>query len=168
MGRKIIVKDADFSANACGEEIIEKTYKWYIDECPSDVSNARPANVVNGGWAYYDTNNNKLRGKKINCVKFIPATAGTLLIYKSKSLSSQGEQIAEINITEEQLQQPTIYYFSDALIADDEYLIVGKAQTVGSFYFLASGGEGFYSKIPSLPSQNANDILGLSVGYYGY
>lgn len=167
MGRKIIVKDADFSANACGEEIIEKTYHWYIDECPSDASNARPAYVVNGGWAYYDTNNNKLRGKKINCIKFIPATVGILLFYKSSSLSSRGEQIAEINITEEQLQKPTIYQFSDVLIADDEYLIVGKAQSVGSFYFLGSGGEGFYSKIPSSPTKNMNTILGLSVGYYG-
>lgn len=177
MGKIILLPPSygvDFSRNAMetiqqppNPPSVEGTYHWYIDECPSDVSNARPANVANGGWAYYDTNNNKLRGKKINRVKFIPANAGTLLFYKSKSLHSQGEQIAEINITEEQLQKPTIYQFSAALIADDEYLIVGKVQTVGSFYFLASG-EGFYSQIPRSPSPNANATLGLSVGYYGY
>lgn len=177
MGKIILLPPSygvDFSRNAMetipqppNPPSVERIYHWYIDECLSDVSNARPANVVNGGWAYYDTNNNKLRGKKINCVKFIPATAGALLFYKSSSLSSQGEQIAEINITEEQLQKPTIYQFSDVLIADDEYLIVGKIQSVGLFYFLASG-EGFYSRIPQQATPNANATLGLSVGYYGY
>ncbi len=179
MGKIILLPSsiaADFSRNAIGtipkppevDPPSEVTYHWYIDECLSEIdSNAKPANAQNGGWAFVESTNAKLFNKTINRIKFIPAVAGILNLYKSLKMNVAGEKIAQIEISSADIDTVKIYSFPNVEIDNDEILFIGESQTTGSFYFNNSEGDGFYSKVQSSKGWNADISLGISIGFYG-
>lgn len=162
MGKRLIIKGADFSKNAIGI-IIEPA--WYIDQILPNISTAKKANVVNGGWAFSDTDNAKLQGRVINSVQFYAAAAGVLNFYKG-ALGSNGTKIGSITISPSQVNTKVIATFTPVTINSGEYLMIGEANTKGSIYFQPNvKGISFYSKAQSSPSISDGFSLGISVGY---
>lgn len=162
MGKRLIIKGADFSENAIGTGAKPV---WYIDQILPDISTALKANVVNGGWAFSNTDNAKLQGRVINSVKFYPATDGVLNFYKG-ALGSNGTKIGSITISPSQVGTRVIATFTPVTINSGEYFMIGEANTKGSIYYCQNLDDiSFYSKAQSSPTLVKSSSLGISVGY---
>lgn len=93
MGKRLIIKGADFSANAIGSTpLYENT--WYTNQ--KDKYNSReistvgivPFNQASKCWALNDSQHSAMRGKPINAIRLMPSGFTTLNLYKVSSLSS--------------------------------------------------------------------------------
>lgn len=165
MGKSLVIKGADFSANGIPEHIPALT--WYIDSCINDAS-VSAANKANGGWAYFSEDNALLQGKTINRIKLIPSLEGTLNIYSADSLSGNKTLRATITILEEEKGNITTYSFQEFTLGANEIFVIGEANTEAGFKYRTTGGVGFYGKVPSASISTINgQNLNISVGYYG-
>lgn len=172
MGKRLIVPGADFYNNRVAQsEVYEKG--WFITEYSKFKSliTTATANVVNGGWAFGDSANSLIRGKRINSIKFRPSSSGTLNLYKG-NLGEAGELIASISITSDEVGVEVIKNFSPVDIGLSEYLIIGEANSQVGFYFYSASadsamdGYSFYSKAQSSSHTTANrSSLCFDVGY---
>lgn len=163
MGKNLIIKGADFSANKInGEPIQELTI--YLDQGIDSTIGASQANRTNGGWCFLETNNAKLQNKPINYVSFIPSNVGTLNFYKGAK-GSAGTLIASCNITSDDIDKIKIFTFDEITLSSSEFFIIGEANSAGGFYYKNSGGDGFYSKAQSSPTVASGALLGFKIGY---
>lgn len=147
---------------------------WYIDRCTNSPSpgSLYNANLVNGGWAYMETDQNILRGKKINRMKILPFQAGVFNIYRASSLNGPVTLAATITITADEIDNVTIYSFEEFTLGPSEFIVFGQSNSQGGFQYISYGGSsytGFYSKVPSSSPSEASSAneLNFSVGYYG-
>lgn len=170
MGKKLIIKDADFSANALDVRVIE----WYILSYTNYLESSQNiANVVNGGWAFVQATNALLIGKTINAIRFKAATSGTLNIYKGVLNSSEKTFIGSVNVTSSEVGQEVTKTFTPYTMGGNDYLIIGEPNSSASFYYQGSGvkptaaSHNFYTKVPSEWSlTTANNIeLCIDIGY---
>lgn len=170
MGKKLIIKDADFSANALDVRVIE----WYILSYTNYLgSSPNIANVVNGGWAFVQATNALLIGKTINAIRFKAATSGTLNIYKGILNSSEKTLIGSINVISSEVGQEVTKTFTPYTMGASDYLIIGEPNSSVSFYYMGSGVtpssnlHNCYTKVPSVWSlTTANNLeLCIDVGY---
>jgi hypothetical protein len=163
MGKKIIVKGADFSENAIYQDG-QQADGWLVTNYTTFASALTyAANVDNGGWAFIDEMSN-LRGKKINKIRFkasasgdFPILVGTacnnLLIVRIVSVSS-----SEVGSVVEKT-------FDELLVANTQLIGIGKANGAG-FYYAQDSGHSFYSKIPDNPTLVSGYVLGIDIGYF--
>lgn len=90
MGKRIIIKGADFLANAIGK--FEDT--WYTnqknkyEERELKASTLIKFNQASKYWAFNDDQQEAIRGKVINTVRLIPYNITTLNFYKVSSITS--------------------------------------------------------------------------------
>ena len=170
MGKTIVVKGADFSAN--GMTIIPAVH-WYVDECTASPSSGSllAANLANGGWVYSGNYDVLLRGKIVSRIKLIPSQAGTFNIYTTESsLSGAVTLRASITIDAADIGRETVYSFQEFSIPENGYIVFGEANSVGGFYYVGGGAgySGFYSKVPSNPTSTGTTAkVNISIGYYG-
>lgn len=169
MGKRLVLADADFSANGLAPEV---GVTWYVNECTDSPSTGslQPANLANGGWAHKNGLNSNLQGKTINRIKLIPSAAGQMNIYKTSSYSGAVTLLGSFNIPANRIGLVTVFEFQDINIGASDIFVLGEANSVGGFYFVSggSGYPGFYTKIPSSPlAVGAAYDMNISVGYYG-
>lgn len=134
MGKKIIIKGADFSENGmlAGELV------WYFEK-GFDKAIYNVSKTGSSAWALTDTEASILYGKTINRIKFIPAATGTFRIYKTSSLSSLGELVAEVAIDASLVRTVVTASFDDVVVANGERFVFPDnmpyvAETDASFY----------------------------------
>ena len=166
MGKKLIIKGADFSENAVDVRVIE----WYITQYTDYGGSASSVvNVVNGGWAYQSNHNSLIQGKLINALKFKAAAAGTLNLYKGKLNSTSKPQIGSVSVSQSEVGTAVIKTFTPYTMGANEYLIIGEPNSSASFYFTTQApadSSGFYTKVPSEWSSTALvSSLCVDVGY---
>ena len=170
MGKRLVIKDADFSANAVDVRIIE----WYILSYTNyDGSESHSiANVVNGGWAFVQTTNALIQGKTINALRFKAAGNGALNIYKGTLNSTSKTLIGTVNISSSEAGQEVTKTFTPYTMGANDFLIIGEPNSAGAFYYRGNisptgVSHNFYTKVPSEWSlTTANNLeLCFDVGY---
>lgn len=105
MGKRIIIKGADFSANAIGKNEIDA---WYTNQKTKyEERTIKPGtgltkfNQSSKYWAFNDKQQVAMRGKVINTVRLIPFNITALNFYKVSSITSAlpSTPIATANFT---------------------------------------------------------------------
>ena len=166
MGKKIIIKGANFTRNAIYNDgsLIPTQTVWYITSFTDTGAEklVNFANKANGGWAYKTNNNEKVQGKFINAVKFKAATAGTFNLYTGVEHGESTNLVASFQVEENEVGTVVTKKFETVFIGD-KFLIFGEAGTSATQYF-GPGAEGFYSKIPTSWVEYGGN-LGFDVGY---
>lgn len=137
MGKKLIIKGADFSTNG----IIESETTWYFSE-GLDISLGYTAAAASSAWALNDTNAALLYGKNINRIKFVPANTGNFRIYKTSSLSSLGDLVATINVVSGQQNTVVTARFDTVTVAQGERFVFPDLMKYGT-----KSGASFYKKV---------------------
>lgn len=90
MGKRIVIKGADFSANAIGKTEIDV---WYTDQ-KNKYEERQKGTILNKFnqaskyWAFNDEQQKAIRGKRINIIRLIPHNITTLNFYKVSSITS--------------------------------------------------------------------------------
>lgn len=158
MGKKIIIKGADFSENG----MMAGELTWYFekgfDKTIVDISTAGSS-----AWALTDTEASILYGKTINRIKFIPAAAGTFRIYKTSSLSSLGELVAEVVINTSQVRTVVTASFDDVVVANGERFVFPD-----NMPYAGESGASFYKRVGySNYSVVSNYRFPWAFGYFG-
>lgn len=180
MGKSLVIKGADFSANGIPQTT--PTLVWYINECRSTIQSGslNNAKLANGGWCFTDANNSLLQGKTINRIKFVPSQAGIINFYKSSSRSGPVTLVASLTVLAAHIGEVTEYELEEFTLGGAEYFIIGQANSAGGFKYYQNGDasftlSGFYSRVPSNPNpthpagETLSQVdLNISVGYYGY
>lgn len=162
MGKRLIIKGADFSQNG----IYSQVSLWYITGYDDNKSNlSSTANTANGGWAFGDTDQNKVRGKVINQIKFKVSAAGDFPIMKGSARNSMTEA-ASITIEQAEIGTVVTKTFTPVTVGESEYIAVGKPNGAGMYFTSSSSAtpSGFYTKVPSSPTSTTGN-LGVNVGF---
>lgn len=141
MGKRLIIKDADFSANAVYSGNIHWYYRGFSEFYGSE-SGSQVSGTNSGGWSLapmFDA----LRGKTINIVKGLAAAAGTFNFYKvaqePNTVTQLPERSAYITIQNSDVGKITTFTFNTPVsLADNEYLVCGEngLSGGGNFIFL--------------------------------
>lgn len=137
MGKRIIIKGADFSTN--GINVGETT--WYFNSGFAN-DNQHTAVSASSAWAQNDTDAAVLYGKTINRIKFMPAASGTFHIYKTSSLSSLGELVATLTISGEKVGTAVTAIFDDVLVAQGERFVFPDIMN-----YATKSGASFYKRV---------------------
>lgn len=124
------------------------------------------ANTANAGWAFCEADQQKVRGKTINVIRFKASAAGNFAILVGSSMTTCTQR-ANVVVAPEEVGQTVQKTFNEITIGADEYLVVGTPNGAGMYYGNGiDGAGGFYSQIPSNPSQSSlTSSIGVDVGY---
>ena len=163
MGKSLIIKGADFSANAV------KVLTWFMTENDTYESGAT-INVPAGFAAYCPYNDALLQGKTINCIKLKAGTAGTITLVKVSSNDASGvaTPIATITIDSEDVGNNVIKYFDDVQIGANDWFGIMATTDTGQFkYNSAESAPGYYQRAGTSNILLGSGSLALNVGYYG-
>ena len=137
MGKKIIIKGADFSENGMLAGELTLYFEKGFDKTIVNVST-----TGSSAWALTDTEASILYGKTINRIKFIPAAAGTFRIYKTSSLSSLGELVAQVTIDASQVGTVVTASFDDVVVANGERFVFPD-----NMKYVQESGASFYKRV---------------------
>lgn len=165
MGKSLIIKGADFSANAV------KVLTWFIIENDTYGSGAS-TNVPASFAAYCPLSGTALQGKAINCIKLKAATAGTITLVKVSSNDASGvaTPIATITIDADDIGNNVIKYFDDVQIGANDWFGIMATTDTGQFKYNPSGFDsnyGYYQKAGTASISQGTGSMALNVGYYG-
>lgn len=153
MGKKIIIKGADFSENRIYEILLA------ID-CNSDIESAHNNTNLNNS-PFADTRYAYLFNKHLVGVEFIPVKAGTLTIVSL--YDGVLTDVATINITSDRVGIKT-YFDVDITIRQNEIIGIGRNTDTGNFSFYIGESAGFIVRLGSETS--AQTSYGLAVNWY--
>lgn len=153
MGKSLIIKGADFSANGI-EVYIEH---WYVTLGTDLLTYIGPDPTNNSGsaaWSFSDDNNALVQGKTVNLIRFVPADAGEFKLFVLNSrTTSLGSPAATITVNSADVGNLTKYEFSDVQVGSSQYLcFVDPAQTVRMYYAISGqgiplpSGQSFYKR----------------------
>ena len=135
MGKRIVIKGADFSANAIDKTEIDA---WYTNqkikyEERELTSVLVKFSQVSKYWAFNDEQQEAIRGKVINIIRLIPYNFTTLHFYKVSSITSaipstpvatasftSGNKFIEVKLDKE------------ITLGSDEYLVFDNGVYVGT------------------------------------
>lgn len=158
MGKKIIIKGADFSENG----MLAGRLTWYFEK-GFDKKIINVSKTGSSAWALTDKEASTLYGKTINRIKFIPAAAGNFHIYKTSSLSSLGELVAEVVIDATEVGTVVTVSFDNVMVAYRERFVFPD-----NMPYADERGASFYKRVGySDYSVVSNYRFPWAFGYYG-
>lgn len=147
MGKRIVIKGADFFTNAIG-----KTETWYTnqktkyEERELKISAIVKFNQASKYWALNDAQQEAMRGNRINVIRLIPYHFTTLNFYKISSITSaipstpvatatftSGDKFIEVKLNKE------------IMLGNDEYLVFNNGCYVNTNERYAD--QNFYRKV---------------------
>lgn len=142
MGKAIIIKGADFSANA----IEKQKPKVLVDMFTEYVGNyITQANVTSAGWTWSDDIQKKYAGRIITRLSIAVKTAGEITVSKvSDVINGTPIEICKLSSTETGWLSFDVGPFE---IKSDEYLVLGSTIDTGNLGYLTTPSIGFYRKI---------------------
>lgn len=153
MGKKLVIKGADFSANCIVTEILA------ID-CTSDIEVASSVASIDAA-PFADSRYSALQGKEVVGVELKPSQVGTLSIVGLVSGTITTK--ATITITNEMVDVKT-YFPLSFNVGDNEIVGIAKTTDTGSFYYNGAQSDGFIVRLGTA-SQSTID-KGLAVNWY--
>lgn len=164
MGRKLIIKGADFSANA----VDDVTLTWYVNVEDDNTWGPNPAKNTSAGWCYPTSTESNFIGQPINMVKLKPSAVGTITLYKIPALGSAGTLVATINATQEQVNVLTTYMLpSTFVINSGEHLVLCDSTDTSFFMYKIKSGASFIKRAQYSDHANVSGYdLAFGVGYY--
>lgn len=129
MGKSLIIKGADFSANAIEGTGIVWDYQGFTENYGT-ATEYGPGGTVNGAWTIKAINE-ALRGKTVSVVRCVPKAAGVFNFYKVSTspdnLTTLPAVVAYITIPSASINQETNFELSTPItLASNEYLIFGE------------------------------------------
>lgn len=139
MGKNLIIKGADFSANA-----IAGVVTWYVNEYDQAVAAhltaSTDANIAYVGF----TPNYDFGGKTINILKFVAGRAGVISLWVGNSATdTSAVKVAEITITSEEVGTTVEKQFTAVNVPSGKKLWIGASTDTGRFkYAPATAGPG--------------------------
>lgn len=139
MGKNLIIKGADFSANA-----IAGVVTWYVNEYDQAVAAHLTASTnANSAYAGFAPNYD-FGGKTINILKFVAGQAGIISLWLGNSATDgSAVKVAEITITSEEVGTTVEKQFSPVTVPSGKKLWIGKSTDTGRFkYAPAASGPG--------------------------
>ncbi len=169
MGKKIIIKGADFSENG-----IAYTEQLFFDYYTKYGGGAQNATAANGGWAYGTPSAPYagLANKTINFVRFKGKKTGTLNFYRctDPTDSTTLHLVTSVEITA--ANQEVMHIFEPVTL-NNEYFVIGEANSSqGLPGYDGSSGGGTIPWIGKVPSASLSTFstkgLRIDVGYIDY
>lgn len=153
MGKSLIIKGADFSAN--GIEVYQE--HWYITlgtDLQDYIGPVPTYNSTSAAWSFSDANNTLIQGKTLNLIRFIPADSGEFKLFLLNSRTdSLGSPVATITVNSADVGNLTKYEFPDIQVGSSQYLcFVDPSQTVRMYYAISAtekplpSGQNFYKR----------------------
>lgn len=139
MGKNLIIKGADFSANAIAGQVT-----WYVNEYDQAVAAHLTASLIaNNAYAGFAPNYD-FGGKTINILKFVAGQAGVISLWLGNSATdTSAVKVAEITITSEEVGTTVVKQFSPINVPSGKKLWIGKSTDTGRFkYTPAASGPG--------------------------
>lgn len=131
MGKNLIIKGADFSANAIAGEVT-----WYVNEYDQAVAAHLTATTyANPAYAGF-TPNYDFGGKTINILKFVAGQAGVISLWLGNSATDgSAVKVAEITITSQEVGTVVEKQFSPISVPSGKKLWIGKNTDTGNFKY---------------------------------
>lgn len=131
MGKKLIIKGANFSANA-----IKGIITWFVDEYDQAVALGRSLTAITKYSTAGFAPNYDFGGKTINVMKLKIATAGTLSIMIGDSRTDMNAQrVAELQFTSEDVGQVVTKQFEPITIPTGKHLWICKSGDTATFNY---------------------------------
>ena len=170
MGKRLIIKGADFSSNA----IPSGLYVIYKSNYKGQFTTQTGAGG-GGNWGFFPPNavQAAIRGTEIHAVSFYPAAAGTVNIIKCTGTPNANSvtSIQSFTVTQEDVGNEFVMVLSTPLIlTNNEWLGVhAKTDTTGIKYMASSVGYGdgmYYITNANAVKSNGNGDLMLT--FYGW
>lgn len=135
MGKRIIIKGADFSENG----IATGTTTWYITNGTDFISKkgSNAANMSSAAWTFDNVTNAKLQGKTVNRLRIIASAAGTFYLYVLNSRTqSLGTPAATITVGTGDIGILKEFEMSNDLsIGAGQFLVFANPTQSVSFYY---------------------------------
>lgn len=134
MGKSLVIKGADFSANA-----IDTSVEWFYNGFSSHYGQTPVAGIgdpISAGWSHVDINA-ALVGKTFNKIRCLPKSAGTYNFYivsqePSSIQTPLSNPVATITVSAEDVDNVTIYTLSTPITLNQgEYLVHGESNLPG-------------------------------------
>lgn len=137
MGKRIIIKGADFLENAISKNEIDAWYTnqktKYVERTIKTGTSMTKFNQPSKYWAFNDDQQEAMRGKRINIIRLIPYNITTLNLYKVSSLTSDlpstpvatatftsGDKFIEVKLDK------------DIILGSDEYLVFNNGAYIAT------------------------------------
>lgn len=131
MGKRLIIKGADFSTNRIPSQLT-----WFVDEFDQAVAQGRSLTATTVYSAAGFAPNYDFGGKIINVMKLKIAAAGTLSIMIGNSRKdTNAQRVAELQFTSEDVGQVVTKQFEPISIPAGKYLWIGKSGDTASFNY---------------------------------
>lgn len=173
MGKKLIIKGADFSANA----IDVGTYTWYTNGLENAINNGT-RNIYSQGSSVtrFAIDHSFKSGDIVNCVRMGCSTAGTITIARATFAGTDVGSAVTIsdarNVNISQVGTDFIVRFTPIVMNDGDYIIIRMNGDTCKFYTYAglTNAVGYWqvngqtNKITIVPSQVYE--LGFDLGKY--
>lgn len=156
MGKSLIIKGADFSANA-----ISKEYEWFVDDyslaVQSGLSITAIAIAAAAGFTWPKSRHALYQGKAVNVIRFKAHSAGTISIFRGVNASTDtprvAEKIADIMITSDEEGTEVIKNFPTIIFGNDECLVISSPQN-----------DGLFAYCNNQSAYDGSSLFGLSIG----
>lgn len=129
MGKSLIIKGADFSANA-----IQLQTEWLVDEYDQLISQGGTINAIaNPAYSGFAPNFN-FGGKTINTIKGFVKAAGKVTLWLGDSLTdASATKVAEFELSSDDVDKVVTKYFDAIDVPAGKYLWLGKSTDTGFF-----------------------------------
>lgn len=169
MGKKIIIKGADFSENG-----IAYSERLYLDYYTRYGGGATKPVAANGGWAYGTASAPYagIANKTINFVRFKSKQVGTLNFYRctDPTDSSTLTLVTSVEIT---ATNQEIMHIFEPVTLGNEYFVIGEANaSQGLPGYDGSSGGGTIPWIGKVPNANLSSYgakgIRIDIGYIDY
>lgn len=168
MGKKIIVKNADFTANG-----VAYTEFTYLHTYTDYGGGANKPTAANGGWAFGNTTApySGLVNKTINFVRFKSKQAGTLNFYRCTDPTdiTTRQLVTSVQIT---ATNQVITHIFEPVTLGDEYFVIGEANSAQGLPGYDGSGGGVGNWMGKVPSNNPSSYNGggirIDIGFIGY
>lgn len=170
MGKRLIIKGADFSTNRIPEQLT-----WFVDEYDQAVALGKTPNTNANYAAAGFAPNYDFGGKTINVLKFKVGAAGSFSIMLGNSRNDTNPtKVGEITVTSQEVGTVVTKQFDPITIPDGKYIWLGRSGDTGQFCYSSNttlpgstfGPMWIYLGTSSYrPDGNKNEILGVNFGF---
>ena len=161
MGKKLIIKGADFSENRIPEQEVPLLSRT------NDILQANTKSSL-ASSPFCDPLYEQLQGRVITGIEMKPAQAGTISVLRAQSLDSGGTvKIAEITIDSNDIGQ-TKKYEVNIPVGSTDIICIGLESDSGGYYYNSnSSGTNIFMKVGTSNYRVIQD-RSMSMNWYGY
>lgn len=167
MGKKIILKDANFATNGIYFE--PNGYTWYCTDYTTNKEYGTPNTGAIKSYGYFSTNEfDNCAGHTVNAIKLHISATGTLTVGRISS-SDRAAAVLETRSIQVKKTGMQILRFDDLVIGSGETFAIMDTTDTAVFLYSTLSGNGFYAacgKGSSIQNITGTKSICVDVGYY--